>query len=138
MIKEHKKLYKAGKRWLLASIVTIAGGAIIATTGYADDTVNSGQSQPSVTQVTDQNLSATNSATTQMATGAAVNRTINNVNSGWMDDYSLSRTASGISQLNVSGWHVAGQSDTEPYRWMLLYDNTLQTEVTRVPVNGNN
>lgn len=44
MIKEHKKLYKAGKRWLLASIVTIAGGAIIATTGYADDTVNSGQS----------------------------------------------------------------------------------------------
>lgn len=138
MIKEHKKLYKAGKRWLLASIVTIAGGAIIATTGYADDTVNSGQSQPSVAQVTDQNLSATNSATTQMATGAAVNRTINNVNSGWMDDYSLSRTASGISQLNVSGWHVAGQSDTEPYRWMLLYDNTLQTEVTRVPVNGNN
>ena len=39
MFKEHKKLYKAGKLWLTATLMVLAGITVGTSTGHADSTV---------------------------------------------------------------------------------------------------
>ena len=47
MAKEHKKLYKAGKNWLVATLFAVAAGTALATASVHADTTE--QSQPVVT-----------------------------------------------------------------------------------------
>lgn len=54
-----------------------------------------------------------------------------NFNQGWLDNYGLTQTKDGQSQIKASGWHVAGQSNQDSYRYMIVYDNTLGHEVAR-------
>ena len=52
MTKEHKKLYKAGKNWIVATLtvaaLTVLGGGSNASLDAHADTVNDGQQQKSV------------------------------------------------------------------------------------------
>ena len=45
-VKKHFKMYKAGKHWLVAGIVTIAAVAMGATAVHADTTAQIGSSTP--------------------------------------------------------------------------------------------
>ena len=54
-----------------------------------------------------------------------------NFNQGWLDNYGLTQIKDGQSQIKASGWHVAGQSNQDSYRYMIVYDNTLGHEVAR-------
>lgn len=68
----------------------------------------------------------------------AVPRLVNSqVNAGWVDNYHAERgtNETGID-LVVSGWHVAGNSLTQPYHWVILYDNDTHQEVVRMPIKG--
>ena len=60
-MKEHKKLYKAGKLWITATLFSLVGIAL-ATTNVSADTVNQSN--------TDQQLSVTNNNTTNLANWA--------------------------------------------------------------------
>lgn len=52
-------------------------------------------------------------------------------NHGCLDSYSLSQNKNGQMQLHASGWQVSGQSNNDPYRYMIVYDNTDHREVSR-------
>ncbi|ARE60365.1 mucin-binding protein [Limosilactobacillus reuteri] len=63
-----------------------------------------------------------------------------NFNQGWLDNYGLTQTKDGLSQIKASGWHAVGQSNQDPYRYMIVYDNTLGHEIARqklIPVVRN-
>lgn len=68
----------------------------------------------------------------------AVPRLVNSqVNAGWVDNYHAERGTNGTGiDLVVSGWHVAGNSLTQPYHWVILYDNDTHQEVIRMPIKG--
>lgn len=68
----------------------------------------------------------------------AVPRLVNSqVNAGWVDNYHAERGTDGTGiDLVVSGWHVAGNSLTQPYHWVILYDNDTHQEVIRMPIKG--
>ncbi|WP_242362818.1 KxYKxGKxW signal peptide domain-containing protein [Limosilactobacillus antri] len=51
MAKEHKKLYKAGKNWLVVTLFAVAAGTALATTtAHADTTTDEGQNTVAVQQ----------------------------------------------------------------------------------------
>lgn len=63
-----------------------------------------------------------------------------NFNQGWLDNYGLTQTKDGLSQIKASGWHAVGQSNQDSYRYMIVYDNTLRHEIARqklIPVVRN-
>lgn len=60
-MKEHKKLYKAGKLWVTATLFAFAGVVLAASPAAADDTVNAA-SQPSTAVTTDNGQAAVNAA----------------------------------------------------------------------------
>lgn len=60
-MKEHKKLYKAGKLWVTATLFAFAGVVLAASPAAADDTVNAA-SQPSTAVTTDNGQAAANAA----------------------------------------------------------------------------
>lgn len=66
----------------------------------------------------------------------AVPRLVNSqVNTGWLDNYHAERGTDGTGiDLVVSGWHVAGNSLTQPHHWVILYDNDTHREVVRMPI----
>lgn len=68
----------------------------------------------------------------------AVPRLVNSqVNAGWVDNYHAESGTNGTGiDLVVSGWHVAGNSLTQPYHWVILYDNDTHQEVIRMPIKG--
>lgn len=68
-MKEHKKLYKAGKLWVTATLFAFAGVVLAASPAAADDTVNAA-SQPSTAVTTDNGQAAVNasSVTSSQAT----------------------------------------------------------------------
>lgn len=68
----------------------------------------------------------------------AVPRLVNSqVNAGWVDNYHAESGTNGTGiDLVVSGWHVAGNSLTQPYHWVILYDNDTHQEVIRMPIKS--
>lgn len=136
-MKKHFKMYKAGKLWYTAAIVTAALGIFAASsqTAHADTTNNPVQTE----QVASQNVALLSSRQAP-ATATTTNEvpqdttTVNNqanTNQGWLDHYALTENNSGQAQLQASGWQVSGQSNADPYRWAIVYDNTQGHEVAR-------
>ena len=67
-IKQHKKMYKAGKQWLVASLMAIAAGLVMGTTVHADTTtVNQAAQQTSTAQVIQQPQATANTTARQAA-----------------------------------------------------------------------
>ena len=54
-----------------------------------------------------------------------------NVNYGNLDGYRLTENNQGQAQLIASGWHATGVSNSDRYRYMIVFDNTLGREITR-------
>ena len=58
---------------------------------------------------------------------------LNNVNANYgnLDGYRLTENEQGQTQLIASGWHATGASNSDRYRYMIVYDNTLGREIAR-------
>lgn len=125
-IKQHKKMYKAGKQWLVASLMAITAGLMMGTTVHADTTSTSqATSQVETTQVAQQPVATANTITSQAAA-------TNTANYGNLDHYSVTTSDSAEDgHLFVSGWHATDASQTEPYHYYLIYDNTTNKEINR-------
>lgn len=51
-------------------------------------------------------------------------------NYGWLDHYQLSG-----NQLQVSGWHATSDVKNKPYHYLIVFNNTTHSEVTRLMVS---
>ena len=128
-MKEHKKLYKAGKLWLTATIALVAGGIMLTSTASADTTTPAQQEQTS--QVTPAPVA---SVTTQQQFAAANDQ---GANAACLDSVKVApATEQNSVHLVATGWHAADASQDNPYRYAILYDNTANQEVARVKVAG--
>ena len=54
-----------------------------------------------------------------------------NANYGYLDSYKLTENNQGQAQLIASGWHATGTSNSDRYRYMIVFDNTLGHEIAR-------
>ena len=54
-----------------------------------------------------------------------------NANYGNLDGYKLTENDQGQAQLVASGWHATGASNSDRYRYMIVFDNTLGREIAR-------
>lgn len=54
-----------------------------------------------------------------------------NANYGNLDGYRLTENNQGQAQLIASGWHATGVSNSDRYRYMIVFDNTLGREIAR-------
>ena len=54
-----------------------------------------------------------------------------NANYGELRGYSLTENAQGQAQLIAFGWHATGASNSDRYRYMIVFDNTLGREIAR-------
>lgn len=145
--KKRFKLYKSGKLWCVSAMTfaAVAMGTFMVnnTSAHADTTTPASQvaSQTTTKSQTTKLNAATTSTTDQgQSASAAVNNevpvdttTANNqsANDGHLDSYSVSKNDQGQTELNVAGWQATGQSNNERYRWIVVYDQTTHSEVTR-------
>lgn len=125
----HKKLYKAGKLWLVATIASF-GMLLATTTAHADQNqpATSQVSTTAVTQTATTHVNAAATAVTQSRQAAATN----NANYGHLDGVKLTESnIAGYDSVVANGWHAADASQDEPYRYMILFDNTTNRELYR-------
>ncbi|WP_270630523.1 KxYKxGKxW signal peptide domain-containing protein [Limosilactobacillus oris] len=118
MAKEHKKLYKAGKNWLVATLFAVAAGTALATTSVHADTTEQGQ--PVATDTVTGQLTANNSVTVQsVATNSSVNGsydgypTVNGSVSDWLDTQNTNASTAEEQQKVVAARQVAIKQDQE-------------------------
>ena len=106
--------------------------------GY--ELANKDEHIPSVITVTENGIGTINVNVKKINTTLANNEvpsdstTIsNNVNAnyGYLDSYKLTENNQGQAQLIASGWHATGASNSDRYRYMIVFDNTLGHEIAR-------
>ena len=106
--------------------------------GY--ELANKDEQVPSVITVTENGIGTINVNVKKINTTLANNEvpydstTIsNNVNAnyGHLDSYKLTENNQGQAQLIASGWHATGASNSDRYRYMIVFDNTLGHEIAR-------
>lgn len=124
-MKEHKKLYKAGKLWLVAIISFVAGGVLAMSDAHADTSTPAAQT----TAVTAQQA---NNTTTQESFAASNNQVDNSATYGNLDSVEIKDVADNSATVQVSGWNATDASKEEPYHYLIVYDNTTHTEIGRL------
>ena len=143
--KKRFKLYKSGKLWVCSAVAFVSLGLGIATqeinanadTNTAQTTTMNVQQSAATENLADTKVALTSNQTTQTTSSdnqVPVDQTTRNnvsANNGNLDSASVSTDSNGKTSLNVSGWHATGQSNTERNRWVIVYDNTTNREVTR-------
>lgn len=133
-MKEHKKLYKAGKLWLTATIALATWGIMLTSNASADTTTPT--QTATVAQQANQS-STTMTATTQQQFAATNGQATNNENKGYLDKVELAPSSTaGNVQVVATGWHAADASQTLPYRYAIMFDKTTNSELARVKVAG--
>lgn len=138
--KKRFKLYKSGKLWCCAAIAfatftissvasTNVANADVTTDTLASQelvqaTVNNERSTPSTHSFAQVNNQVPQDTTT-------TNNQIS-FNQGHLDSAQVTEDKqTGQVTLNASGWQATGQSNNEPYRYVILYDNTSHREIER-------
>lgn len=157
-MKKRFKLYKSGKLWCCAAIafvgLTIGGGMTASADADTTDAANGRQvvqtvqtttfanvndDQSNATVIADSKIStqSTNQVSQQPVTNKVPTDTTTqnndaNADQGSLDSYQVNTDQkTGQSTLHASGWQATGQSNNEPYRYAILYDNTTKQEVNR-------
>ena len=106
--------------------------------GY--ELANKDEHIPSVITVTENGIGTINVNVKKINTTLANNEVpydsttvSNNVNAnyGYLDSYKLTENNQGQAQLIASGWHATGTSNSDRYRYMIVFDNTLGHEIAR-------
>lgn len=111
-IKEHFKLYKAGKQWCVACVATLAIAAGIMTAGVA-------HADQAVTTTTPQTSTANQVNTQPVDSG----------NYGWVDTAKVNQ-----NNLQVVGWQATNQAADKPYRYVIAVDQTNGKELGRTQI----
>lgn len=117
MIKEHKKLYKAGKHWLVATLTALSMGVVMAAATAHADTATSTEETTPTTQV-QQN---------QQEQAAEQPNLADQGNYAHLDRQSVNDQG----QLNVAGWHASNESIDRPYHYIIALDPTTNREIAR-------
>ena len=145
--KKRFKLYKSGKLWCCAAIafaIVVMGSTTVTHQVHAD-TNNIEETQQVMTSMPNAdhggNVDQQLNTTVTNAVGPDTT-TVNNdasANHGNIDSYQItSDPKTGNANLNVKGWQVSGQSNTERYRYGILYDNTDHREIARQSITPQN
>lgn len=164
LMKKRFKMYKSGKLWCYAAITFASlAVATTAYEGKANaDTINQTATSAQVQNTNDGNNSnildvaalsnntISDNNATNLKTSAVQNNNLNtnnriqttttpanndtNANYGHLDGYTVSANNNNQTTLQVNGWQAVGQSNNEPYRWAIAYDNTTHQELSRVKV----
>lgn len=79
-MKEHKKMYKAGKLWLTATLATVTGAMLLTSPAFADE-INSTQSMSQATTSTSSTTTVADNAALASA-GTVSNQGQNNLGGG--------------------------------------------------------
>lgn len=120
--------------WLTATILALAWGIAADNDSAAADT---GVQQPLVTAVVDQ--APAGATTSKLSTSATDQPTAPAVsydhqdqgNYANLDSVKLNNLGGGVE---VSGWHATNASLDRPTHWLIAYDQTTHTELSRVQV----
>lgn len=137
-MKEYKKLYKAGKMWVTATLFALAlGGGMLVTTQANADSLGNEPTQTAVTTSTQSNgsqtpITTTDNATTQAKYAATNDQVDYSSNYGNLDSVQLKQASNGTVTGTLGGWHAAGASEAQPYHYVLVYDQTDHRELTRI------
>lgn len=147
--KKRFKLYKQGKLWCATAILygaVLLGTTIITTNVQADTVTNQvASSQVVITGNTNQpSTSPANgdqsgyrpaglidSVSNEVPVDQQAQNSQSNVNQGYLDSYSWSQDSQGQPVLHATGWHISGNSNTQRYRYAIIYDRTTNHELNR-------
>ena len=117
--KKHFKLYKSGKKWIVATITTIA----ISTGVVFSENVLADTQQPQSTGQVQKINNPTNDQTYDHQDKG---------NYGYLDQANFND-----DQLQVTGWQATNQSLDEQNRFVIAYDSTTNKELGRSKVINN-
>lgn len=117
MFKEHKKLYKAGKHWLVATLTALSMGFVMAAATAHADTATSTEATTPTTQVQE---------STQEQKVEQPNLA-DQGNYAHLDYQSLNEQG----QLNIAGWHASNGSIDRPYHYIIAFDPATNREIAR-------
>lgn len=130
-MKEHKKLYKKGKLWLTATIVAAAFG-LAASAGQADAATSPAPAATTeqvapVTGNSNQNGTVNQSAEKPASAEPAQINPHDQGNYAYLDQGKVNADGT----LTVSGWHATNASKDRQYHYIIAFDPTHKTEITR-------
>ncbi len=117
--KKHFKLYKSGKKWIVATITTIA----ISTGVVFSENVLADTQQPQSTGQVQKINNPTNDQTYDHQDKG---------NYGYLDQANFND-----DQLQVTGWQATNQSLDEQNRFVIAYDSTTNKELGRSKIINN-
>lgn len=117
MFKEHKKLYKAGKYWLVATLTAFSMGVIVAAATAHADTATSTEATTPTTQVQE----------SKQEQAAEQPNLADQGNYAHLDYQSLNEQG----QLNVAGWHASNGSIDRTYHYIIAFDPATNREIAR-------
>lgn len=117
MFKEHKKLYKAGKHWLVATLTAFSMGVIMAAATAHADTATSTEATTPTTQVQE----------SKQEQAAEQPNLADQGNYAHLDYQSLNEQG----QLNVAGWHASNGSIDRTYHYIIAFDPATNREIAR-------
>lgn len=129
--KTHYKLYKRGKLWCSALIaVAILSTALIA--GQQTAKADTNTASPQQVQLFNQSAPLQSPAVSPERQANNTSITGDTTNAAYLDNCQLTiDPATGQASLQASGWQVNGQSNQQPYRYAILFDNTTNSEINR-------
>lgn len=133
--KKRYKLFKSGKLWCCAAITfgSLIVGTTLTSQNVHADNVNSTTLSTEQVQVAPSD-NRYQQAAVKNAVGPDTTTQNNDVNAnqGHLDSYQVTTdTKTAAAQLSASGWQVSGQSNAQPYRYAILFDNTTNHEIER-------
>lgn len=117
MFKEHKKLYKAGKHWLVATLTVLSMGVIMAAATAHADTATFTEATTPTAQVQE----------SKQEQAAEQPNLADQGNYAHLDRQSVNDQG----QLNVDGWHASNGSIDRPYHYIIALDPATNREIAR-------
>lgn len=139
-IKKHYKLYKDGKRWVTATIATVAASTALLMGGVVHADQGTTNTQTLTNGVSNQLPTANGQAESK-----AVVPTGNNLANTSSQNYNHQDNGSygnldsanfNNNELQVSGWQATNQAVNKNYRFVIAYDYTTNAELGRTQVTG--
>lgn len=129
--KTHYKLYKRGKLWCSA-LIAVAALSTALIVGQQTVKADTNNASPQQVQLSDQLAPLQSPAGSQERLAASTPATDDTTNAGYLDSYQLTTdSTTGQASLQAGGWQVNGQSNQQPYRYAILFDNTTNSEINR-------
>lgn len=120
-MKKHYKMYKSGKKWCYTALVTIAASSFLLC---STSKVNADNSAGTVITSQESSGISQNQGSQQLK---------DNGNYGWLDSANIVNNDS----IAASGWQATNQAENKPYRYLIVYDQTSNSELGRQQIQNS-